>query len=177
MTGASSAGGRGGPRPARRRVGEALSAAIAPLAACSVALAGLTVWTASGAAGSPPRIAAGNGRVFLPYGNSRDTAAFFEVTNIGGGEDRLTRVTSPSDSVGRTMLSRHESSGRGADTMRMTESVRVPAGATLAMSPFDVSVMTRMNSRWRAGEVVPFVLHFRHSAPVEVLAVVVRPGS
>ncbi|MFJ5631460.1 copper chaperone PCu(A)C [Streptomyces goshikiensis] len=177
MTRASSAGGRGGPRPARRRVGEALSAAIAPLAACSVALAALTVWTASGAAGSPPRIAAGNGRVFLPYGNSRDTAAFFEVTNIGGGEDRLTKVTSPSDSVGRTMLSRHESSGRGADTMRMTESVRVPAGATLAMSPFDVSVMTRMNSRWRAGEVVPFVLHFRHSAPVEVLAVVVRPGS
>ncbi|MFE3940047.1 copper chaperone PCu(A)C, partial [Streptomyces goshikiensis] len=123
MTGASSAGGRGGPRPARRRVGEALSAAIAPLAACSVALAGLTVWTASGAAGSPPRIAAGNGRVFLPYGNSRDTAAFFEVTNIGGGEDRWSTVSSPTFCVVTTTQRRHETSGRGADTWRLTVSV------------------------------------------------------
>ncbi|MGW0898799.1 copper chaperone PCu(A)C [Streptomyces goshikiensis] len=177
MTGANAVEGGGGWRPTRRRLGEALRAAITPLAACSVALAALTAWTASGAAGGPPRIAAGNGRVFLPYGDSRDTAAFFDVSNIGGGEDRLTEVTSPSDAVGKTGLSRHESSGRGADTMRMTGSVRVPAGATLAMSPFGVSVMTRMNSRWHTGEVVPFVLHFRHSAPVEVMAVVVRPGS
>ncbi|MFF0550170.1 copper chaperone PCu(A)C [Streptomyces sp. NPDC004311] len=163
--------------PSRRRMREAIPAVLAPLVACSVALAGLTVWTATGAAGGPPQIAVANGRVFLPYGNSTDTAAFFDVTNIGRGEDRLTKVTSPSPSVERVMLSRHESSGRGADAMRMTASAAVPAGGTLAMSPFDVSVMMRVTSEWEAGEIVPFVLHFRHSPPVEVVAVVVRPGS
>ncbi|MFG2989375.1 copper chaperone PCu(A)C [Streptomyces sp. NPDC048257] len=161
------------PSPGRMR--EGLRAAIVPVVACSVALAGLTAWTSSGAAGTPPQIAAGNGRVFLPYGNSRDTAAFFDITNIGGAEDQLTEVTSTA--VEKAMLSRHESSGLGADTMRMTGAVRVPAGATLAMSPFDVSVMTRPKAGWQAGDIVTFVLHFRHSPPVEVPAVVILPGS
>lgn len=30
---------------------------------------------------------------------------------------------------------------------------------------------------WQAGDMVPFVLHFRYSAPIEVVAVVVRPGT
>ncbi|MFI1648372.1 copper chaperone PCu(A)C [Streptomyces avidinii] len=162
-------------RPTGRRVREGVRAAAVPVVACAVALAGLTIWTSSGAAGSPPQIAAGNGRVFLPYGDSRDTAAFFDITNIGGAEDRLTGVTSPD--VEKALLSRHRSSGAGADTMEMTGSVRISAGGTLAMSPFDVSVMARTRTGWEAGDVVPFVLHFRHSAPVKVFAVVVRPGS
>ncbi|MEU6312231.1 copper chaperone PCu(A)C [Streptomyces sp. NPDC047014] len=166
----------GGWWPTRRRMREALPAVVAPVMACAVALAGLTVWTASGAAGGPPQIAVADGRVFLPYGQSADTAAFFEVTNIGRGEDRLTKVTSPSPSVERVMLSRHESSGRGADTMGTAGSATIPAGATLSMSPFDVSVMMRVTATWEPGEIVPFTLHFRHSPPVEVVAVVVRPS-
>ncbi|MGW6983992.1 copper chaperone PCu(A)C [Streptomyces sp. NPDC054932] len=177
MTRSSVARTWGSRLPDRRRVREGLRAAIVPVVACAVALTGLTLWTSSGAAGTPPRIAAGNGRIFLPYGNSQDTAAFFEITNIGGAQDQLTGVTSPA--VEEAMLSRHESSGLGADSMRMTGAVEVPAGGTLAMSPFDVSVMarTRTKSPWQAGDIVPFVLHFRHSPPVPVVAVVVRPGS
>ncbi|MFJ8563613.1 copper chaperone PCu(A)C [Streptomyces sp. NPDC093514] len=162
-------------RPTARRVREAVRAAVVPVAACAVALAGLTIWTSTGAAGSPPQIAAGNGRVFLPYGKSRDTAAFFDITNIGGADDQLTGVTSPA--VEDARLSRHRSSGLGADTMGMTGSVRISAGGTLTMSPFDVSVMARTRTGWKAGDIVPFVLHFRHSPPVTVMTVVVRPGS
>ncbi|MFJ7591656.1 copper chaperone PCu(A)C [Streptomyces sp. NPDC097617] len=164
--------------PTGQRVRDAVRAAAVPVIACAVALAGLAglaAWTSSGAAGTPPQIAAGNGRVFLPYGNSRDTAAFFDITNIGGAEDQLTGVTSPG--VEKAMLSRHRSSGLGADTMVMTGSVSIPAGGTVTMSPSDVSVMARAKTGWQAGDTLPFVLHFRHSAPVLVVAVVIRPGS
>ncbi|MFE5804934.1 copper chaperone PCu(A)C [Streptomyces sp. NPDC056491] len=163
--------------PSRRGVRDGLRAALVPVVACAVTLTGLTIWTSSGAAGSPPRMAVGNGRVFLPYGNSQETAAFFDIVNVGGSADQLTSVTSPA--VERSMLSRHASSGLGADTMRMAGSVQVPAGAALTMSPFGVSVMARKktSTSWRAGDFVPFVLHFRHGPPVEVLAVVIRPGS
>ncbi|MFJ2304633.1 hypothetical protein [Streptomyces sp. NPDC087787] len=30
--------------------------------------------------------------------------------------------------------------------------------------------------RWKAGDLVPFTLHFQHAGRVEALAVVVRPG-
>ncbi|MER7824873.1 copper chaperone PCu(A)C [Streptomyces sp. NPDC096097] len=167
----------GGRLPTRLRAREGLRAALVPVVACSLALAGLTAWTSSGAAGSPPRIAAGNGRVLLPQGSSRDTAAFFDITNIGGSEDQLTEVTSPG--AEETLLSRRERAGLGAaDLVRTTGSVRVPAGGTVTMSPFDLSVTTRAKELgWQAGDLVPFVLHFRYSAPIEVVAVVVRPGS
>ncbi|WKD36813.1 copper chaperone PCu(A)C [Streptomyces xanthophaeus] len=166
----------GGALPTGRSVHEGLRAAVAPVAACALALAGLTAWASSGAAGSPPQIAAGNGRVLLPQGSSRDTAAFFDITNIGGADDQLTEVTSPG--VEETLLSRRENSGLGADLLRPVGPVRVAAGDTVAMSPSGLSVTTRTKPvRWQAGDMVPFVLHFRYSAPVEVVAVVVRPGS
>ncbi|MFB7252987.1 copper chaperone PCu(A)C [Streptomyces nojiriensis] len=166
----------GGRFPIDRRVREGLRAAIVPVAACMLALTGLTAWTSAGAAGSPPQIAAGNGRVILPDGSGRDTAAFFDITNIGGADDQLTEVTS--SGVEKTLLSRRESSGLGADLVRAAGPVRVPAGGTVTMSPFDLSVTTRTKeTRWQAGDMVPFVLHFRYSAPVELMAVVVRPGS
>ncbi|MFD7784184.1 copper chaperone PCu(A)C [Streptomyces nojiriensis] len=166
----------GGRLPIDRRVREGLRAAIVPVVACALTLAGLTVWTSAGAAGRPPQIAAGNGRVLLPDGSGRDTAAFFDITNIGGADDQLTGVTSTG--VEKTLLSRRESSGLGADLIRTAGPVRVPAGGTVTMSPFDLSVTTRTKeTRWEAGDMVPFVLHFRYSAPVELVAVVVRPGS
>ncbi|NUT30885.1 MAG: copper chaperone PCu(A)C, partial [Streptomyces sp.] len=81
-------------RPNRRRVADGLLAALAPIAASAVALGGLTTWVNLGNAGSPPRIAVTGGRVFLPYGDVRDTAAFFRITNTGGADDRLLKVTS-----------------------------------------------------------------------------------
>lgn len=160
---------------ARRRILDALVAALAPIAACSVALGGLTTWVNFGVAGSPARIAVTEGRVFLPYGDVRDTAAFFRITNTGGADDRLLKVTS-SAVGGEGTLSRHRmTSGRMAYA-ETVDSARVPAGGDLAMSPFGLDVSLRAKPGWRAGDLVPFTLHFEHGGRVEVSAVVVRPG-
>ncbi|MBL1083113.1 copper chaperone PCu(A)C [Streptomyces actinomycinicus] len=163
-------------RPSGRRVAEALVAALVPVAACGVALGGLTAWVGAGKAGSPPRIAVSSGRVLLPYGDSTQTAAFFDVANAGGADDRLVRVTSTA-TRGGIALSRHRAAGGGAAAYKAdVDSVPVPAGGTLSMSPHGADVTLRAAAGWRAGDLVPFTLHFEHSAPVRTFAVVVRPG-
>jgi copper(I)-binding protein len=162
-------------RPTRRRLADTLLAAIAPVAVCGVALGGLTAWVGAGKAGSPARIAVSNSRVYLPYGANADTAAFFDVSNLGGADDRLVGVTS-SATRGEITLSRHRM-GDGATAYRAdVDSVVVRAGRELAMSPQDVDVTLRAGVGWRAGDLVPFTLHFERSGAVRTIAVVVRPS-
>ncbi|MEY9989465.1 copper(I)-binding protein [Streptomyces sp. V4I8] len=162
-------------RPTRRRITDGLLAALAPIAACGVALGGLTTWVGSGSAGSPARIVVTDGRVLLPYGDVRDTAAFFRVTNSGGADDRLLKVTSPA--VGGDMsLSSHRMTGGNAASARTVDSARVPAGGSLAMSPYGLDVTLRAEPGRQAGTYVPFTLHFEHGGRIDVQAVVVRPG-
>lgn len=162
-------------RPTRRRIADGLLAALAPIAACGVALGGLTTWVASGGAGGPARIAVTDGRVFLPYGEVRDTAAFFRITNTGGADDRLLKVTS-SAVDGDMALSRHRMTSGNAASARTVDSARVPAGEGLAMSPFGLDVTLRADPDWQTGTYVPFTLHFERGGRIEVQAMVVRPG-
>jgi copper(I)-binding protein len=162
-------------RPTRRRTADGLLAALAPVAACGVALGGLTTWVGSGSAGSPARIAVTDGRVFLPYGDVRDTAAFFRITKSGGADDRLLKVTSSAVRADAT-LSRHRmTSGRMAYAQTV-DSARVQAGRSLAMSPYGLDVTLRAEPGWQTGTYVPFTLHFERSGQIEVQAMVVRPG-
>ncbi|WP_210584105.1 copper chaperone PCu(A)C [Streptomyces sp. GESEQ-35] len=163
-------------RPTRRRLTDTLLAALVPVAACSVTLGGLTTWVSAGKAGTPPRIDVSNARVFLPYGDTTDTAAFFDIANSGGADDRLTGVTSE-DVRGKITLSRHRMTGGGAAYAEGVESAAVPAGGELSMSPQGIDSVLRAGADWRTGDLVAFTLHFRHSDPVHVPAVVVRPGS
>ncbi|MER5940139.1 copper chaperone PCu(A)C [Streptomyces sp. NPDC001928] len=162
-------------RPTRRRIADGLLAALAPIAACGVALGGLTTWVGSGNAGSPARIAVAEGRVFLPYGDAQDTAAFFRITNSGGADDRLLKVTSP-EVRGEATLSRHRMMSGNAASARTVDSARVPAGGGLAMSPYGLDVTLRADPAWQAGTYVPFTLHFERGGRIEVQAVAVRPG-
>jgi copper(I)-binding protein len=162
-------------RPTRRRLTDTLLAALAPVAACGIALAGLTTWVGAGKAGTPARVAVSGGRVFLTFGDSTETAAFFDITNLGGADDRLVGVTS-SETGGQISLSRHRMAGSGAAYRDTVDSVTVPAGGGLAMSPEGVDVTLRPKAGWRAGDLVAFTLHFERSGTVETLAVVVRPG-
>lgn len=163
-------------RPTRRRLTDALLAAVAPVAACSLALGGLTTWVGTGRAGSPARITVSNARVLLPYGDSTETAAFFDIANAGGADDRLVKVTSSRTGGGIT-LSGHRGSGEGAASKADVDSAVVPAGRVLSMAPHGLDVSLRAGSGWRAGDLVPFILHFERSGAVEVLAVVTRPGA
>ncbi|MEU3509651.1 copper chaperone PCu(A)C [Streptomyces longwoodensis] len=162
-------------RPTRRRFTDTFLAALAPVAACSLALGGLTTWVGAGKAGSPARITVSNGRVFLPYGNTTDTAALFDIANVGGADDRLVNVTSTA-TLGRITLSEHRMLGGRAAYKADVTSATVPAGGVLSMSPRGVDVTLRAGAGWRAGDLVPFTLHFARSTPVETIAVVIRPG-
>ncbi|MBL1096629.1 copper chaperone PCu(A)C [Streptomyces coffeae] len=151
-----------------------LRAALAPVVACVLTLAGLVAWTAAGAAGSPAEVEVTRARVLLPS-NPEATAAFFDLRNTGGAADELLRVTTPS--ADRAMLSRRVVR-RGAGSMRMVSSARIAAHGTLRMSAEELDVMLRpAPRRLRAGDRVPFVLHFRGSGRVRVEAVAVRPGA
>ncbi|NNN31496.1 copper chaperone PCu(A)C [Streptomyces sp. S3(2020)] len=163
-------------RPTRRRLTDTLLAALAPVAVCGIALGGLTTWVGAGNAGSPARVAVTNGRVFLPYGDSTETAAFFDLTNTGGADDRLVEVTSSSTDA-EIVLSRHRMIGDTAATRTEVASAAVPAGRVLAMSPDGLDVVLSAGTRWKAGDLVPFTLHFERTGAVETLAVVVRPSS
>ncbi|WP_055627213.1 copper chaperone PCu(A)C [Streptomyces hirsutus] len=159
-----------------RRLTDTLVAALAPVTACAVALGGLTVWVGTGQAGTPAHVDVTEGRVFLPYGDTRDTAAFFDLTNSGDADDRLVEVTSAATD-GDISLSRHRAVGDGAAAKETVESATVPADGELAMSPHGVDVTLRAGERWQVGDRVPFTLHFEHTGPVEAVAVVVRPAS
>ncbi|MFI8879246.1 copper chaperone PCu(A)C [Streptomyces sp. NPDC055243] len=164
-------------RSAARGLRGPLLAALAPVTACAVALGGLTAWVGAGGAGRPARIEVAAGRVFLPYGDTQDTSAYFRITNRGGSADRLTGVTSDSPAADQAMLGRHRTTGGRAAYMSGTGSAEVPAHGTLAMSPLGVDVMLRARGRWQVGDTVPFTLHFRDGGSVRAEAVVVRPGA
>ncbi|WP_019072987.1 copper chaperone PCu(A)C [Streptomyces hokutonensis] len=161
----------------RRKLRDAALAALVPVAACSVALAGLTAWTGTGKAGTPARIRVTEGRLLLPSAGAEETAAFFRVANEGGSADRLIRVTSPR-APGGIALSRHRmTEGNGAYSTAV-DSVDIPAGESLAMSPTGVDLtVSSASGKWRSGDLVPFTLEFRRSGRITVLAVVVRPGT
>jgi hypothetical protein len=162
-------------RPTRRRLTDTLLAALVPVAACSVALVGLMTWVGAGKAGSPPRMAVSSGRVFLPYGDSTETAAFFDVSNTGGADDRLVEVTS-SATGGAISLSRHRTTRSGAAYEADVDAVTVPAGGELSMSPHGLDVTLRAEAGWQAGDLVPFTLHFERSGAIRTIAVVISPS-
>ncbi|MFD3373836.1 MULTISPECIES: copper chaperone PCu(A)C [unclassified Streptomyces] len=162
-------------RPSRRRLTDTLLAALVPVAACVLALGGLSMWAAYGNAGSPARITVTEGRVFLPSGDTPETAAFFRITNNGGSADRLLKVTSTAVD-GATSLSRHRMTGTSSASSQTVDSVAVPAGASVAMSPFGLDVIVPADPDWQFGDLVTFTLHFERSGAVKYPAVVVRPG-
>ncbi|MFD7711988.1 copper chaperone PCu(A)C [Streptomyces sp. NPDC059786] len=161
----------------RRRLWEGAIAALVPVAACSVALAGLTAWAGTGRAGSPARIEVTEGKVLLPSAGVPETAAFFHIANTGGAADTLVRITAR-DVSGEVTLSRHRMRQGNAAYGSEVDSVSVAAGDTLAMSPSGLDLTVPVPSGgWRSGDLVSFTLEFRRSGPVESLAVVVRPGT
>ncbi|QHC22529.1 copper chaperone PCu(A)C [Streptomyces sp. GS7] len=150
-----------------------LVAVAVPLLTCLATLGTLTAWAATGNAGTPARLTAGEGRVLIPAGDDA-TAAFFTLRNTGTADDVLTSVTGPAGH--RTMLSRDVPAGRNARTMAMVPSATVPAGGSLAMTPATLDVMISPPPRLTPGDRLTFTFHFRDSPPLTVRARAVRPG-
>lgn len=150
----------------------ALRAALAPVAAAAVTLAALSAWTATGHAGRAARIHVPNAWVMRP--TAPQTAAYFTIANTGDTADDLLQVRTPVAEA--TMLGR-QSTHDGAGRMVMGGALTVPAHGTVRMTPFTVDVMFRPRGPLPVGRRVPFTLVFRHSGPIGVTAIVLRPGS
>ncbi|WP_427924917.1 cation transporter [Streptomyces sp. cg40] len=152
-------------------------AALVPLAACAVALAGPTAWTSTGKAGTPARIRVTDGRLVLPSTGAAETSAYFRVANEGGSADCLIRVASPG-APGGIALSRHRMTEGDAAYDTTIDSVGIAAGDSLAMSLSGVGLtVSAASGQWRSGDLVPVTFEFRRSGRVTVPAVVVRPDS
>ncbi|MEV6757030.1 copper chaperone PCu(A)C [Streptomyces sp. NPDC051214] len=162
-------------RPVQRLQQSALAVA-APVAACLVALGGLTAWTSLGHAGTPPDLRVTRAHVFQPTGEATETAAFFRITNQGSSADELTEVTSPAVPDG-IALSRHRMTPKGAAYRAAANRLQVPAQGTLDMTPRSSDVTVPADRDWRVGDRIAFDLHFEHSGTVRVSAEVVRPVS
>jgi copper(I)-binding protein len=158
------------------RLRTSVTAVGVPVLACALALAGLGAWTASGRAGSPPRVAVTKAYVFHPFGSTPETAAFFTLTNDGGSADRLVKITSPGTAA-PPALSEHRMTSSGAAYRQPVDSATVPAGDGLTMTPHGIDVTVRPKGTWRPGDEIPFTLRFAHGKPLKVRAVVVRPGT
>lgn len=162
-------------RRSRRRLTDTALAALAPVVACGVALGGLTAWTGAGGAGRPTvRIDVSSGRVFLPFGATTETSAYFDVANTGDTGDRLVAVTCAGREAG---LSRHVMTPSGAATKESLDSVGVAAGERLSMSPHGVDVTLTARPGWRTGDLVRCTLRFERRGRVDALAVVTPPGA
>lgn len=161
----------------RRRLRDGALAALIPVAACSVALAGLTTWVGTGRAGSTARINVTGGKILLPSAGVPETAAFFRISNDGGSADTLVRITARTAS-GEVTLSRHRMRQGNAAYGELVDSVSIAAGDRLEMSPSGVDLTVPVPSAgWRSGDLVSFTLEFRRSGPVKAPAVVVPPTS
>ncbi|MGC0421067.1 copper chaperone PCu(A)C [Embleya sp. AB8] len=144
-----------------------------PLVAAALALTLLTAWTASGQAGSAPKLSISDGRVHLAT-NADATSAYFTIRNSGAANDELTAVTTPiTTDVG---FSFHTYTGY-AGRMWMTKSLPIPANGLLGMTASGANIMLGNPPKLTPGETIPFTLHFRHSPPIHTTAVVIRPGT
>ncbi|MGW7244435.1 copper chaperone PCu(A)C [Streptomyces sp. NPDC054804] len=113
----------------------------------------------------------------MPSAGVAETAAFFRIENEGGSADSLIRITSL-QAVGGITLAGHRLNEGNAAYRAAIDSVGIPAGGSVAMSPQGVDLMVSAPAgKWSSGDLVPFTLEFRHSGRVKVLAVVVRSGS
>jgi copper(I)-binding protein len=146
--------------------------ALIPLAAAGVALAGLTVYTASGAAGLPPaRVTVSRARVFVPS-TSEVTAAFFSLRNTGDTAARLVSVRSP---WGTAMLTRSVVV-RGGGHMERMDDLTVRPGSVVTMTPEGTDVMVPHPPHLTLGQRLAFRLGFADGTTLRVTAVVVQPG-
>ncbi|MGW8398113.1 copper chaperone PCu(A)C [Streptomyces lydicus] len=177
--GARGDGARGEGLPTHRggRSRLPVAAVAVPVVTCLATLGTLTVWTATGNAGTPARLSVSEGRALLlpaPGGRTEATAAFFTVRNSGGADDVLTGVTGPAGY--RVMLSRTVDIGRNARRMAMVRSATVPAGGALRMTPTTLDLMLSPAPALTPGDRLTFTLHFRNSPPLTARAVATRPG-
>ncbi|GAA2314451.1 copper chaperone PCu(A)C [Streptomyces violaceusniger] len=142
-------------RRLRETTARGIRAALVPVGGCALALALLTGYTATGAAGEPtPRIRVGFGRIVPSNGHT--AAAYFTIRNVGDTDDTLIFADSPE--LGVSMLRAPDRKRPG--TVRRPKAVTVRAHSTLRMSREGIHVALLDPPTLQPGQRVPFNLWF-----------------
>ena len=144
-------------RPSRLReaVARRARAALVPVGGCVLALALLTGYTATGAAGEPaPEIQVSGGRIV--QSPERVAAAYFEIRNTGDRDDTLVFADSPA--LGVSMLREPDTRKPGA--VRRAKKVTIPAHSTLRMKRGGIHIAILDPPQLHPGERVSFNLWF-----------------
>ncbi|RNG26506.1 copper chaperone PCu(A)C [Streptomyces botrytidirepellens] len=142
-------------RPLREAVTRGARAALVPVGGCALALALLTGYTATGAAGEPvPQIEVGAGRII--QSPEQAAAAYFEIRNTGDKDDTLVFADSPQ--LGVSML--REPDRRKPGAVRRAKKVTIPAHSTLRMKRGGIHVAVLDPPMLKPGERVSFNLWF-----------------
>lgn len=97
------------------------------------------------------------------------TAAYLTIVNATPADDSLVGVsTTAATSAG---LHRTTTDSSGMTGMQMTDSVHVPAGATVTLEPGGYHIMlTGLTGDLKAGSTIELVLTFEHAGVVKVTA-------
>jgi copper(I)-binding protein len=154
----------------RRRAVLGAVAGTAAVALATGAGAALSGGSSSGAtAGGVGKVAVRTGYIPQPL-LTDEAAAYVTVTNTGGGDARLTSVTTPL--AAHTTL--HTTIGT---TMSQVTALTVPAGGTLTLGTGgDHMMLENLTHKPRVGETVTLRLHFTHATPATITVTVpVRP--
>jgi periplasmic copper chaperone A len=135
------------------------------LVALSVAACGGSV--GSGGSGAGTLVVTGAWVRAAPAG--AQSAAYFTIGNGTGADDTLVGVsTTAAQSAG---LHQTTTDSTGMTGMQMTESIKVPAGGSVALQPGGYHVMlTGLASALKAGASVELMLTFERAGVVRVTA-------
>jgi periplasmic copper chaperone A len=144
---------------ARRAVAAAAVAAAAGLPACAAQ------------AGTSPSIVIAT--AYVPVPQTPGTTVAYVVIRNNGAADRL--VAARTSAGGR--VSFRVASGPGASVMGTVGSVRIPAHATLAMTPTSVHMLITGAGPMRGGKDITLTLRFARAGQVSVVAPVTNPDS
>jgi len=150
-------------------------AGLAPVV-CAAALIGLlSVWVASGGAGTVTRVTIriGQAAVTLPSSASPGQAAtYLTITNLGGPD---TLVSVRSSAASRVTFVRHAGSAAGPGAV--LRQMAIPGHGTLSLNPFGLDIVLQDPRSLSVGGSVPLVLTFRHAGRVTVDATITPPGT
>jgi periplasmic copper chaperone A len=163
-----------GPAPASAAA-ELLRGALAPVICAAVLLGLLSVWVATGGAGTIKHVSIDitSASISLPASPGGPAVGYLSVVN-NGAADRLVSVSTP-DARGVLFVERD---GRIAGPGRTLRGIPIPAHATLNLNPFATDiVLLGPSSSMTPGHTVPLTLTFSAAGKITVEADITPPGT
>jgi len=159
------------PRPWAMLAG-LLRAAIAPALAAAILVGLLSVWVATGGAGTLRHVHIQVGLAAVPFSFAphaiHATATTYIVIRNLAGPDELVAARTPSARQAVLVRDGRTPSAPGS----LLHGLAIPAGGTVSLNPFGADIVLLHPAALHLGEIVPLTLVFRHAGEVRIDATV-----